>query len=831
MKRGIKIGNYVLAELLNTGGMGQVWLAHREFEGGGQMAVAIKFPHAAGVLDPRIREGLLDEARLQMRLQHPNIPRVVDMGVHEGLPYFVMDYIAGCSLAQLLSRLRDIGTPLRFELVAHIAREIGYALRYAHGYHSQGEQLPVIHRDVAPKNVLLSGQGAVYVVDFGVSEAAGIHTSRNFVKGTLLYMAPEHALGFPSMKSDGWGLGAILWEMIEGRQFRGEIEADDLRRAANEGRCGPLTRAGIPETLRFVTEGLLRVDERERLTLDEVLNPLEKGEFPAQRSPLADLLRRRFGPAVHRSGQTLHDFKMPEHLDRTIAAAKVVKDAGPRGLDTWSEEAFATAGVPIVIPVGGTRPIPRAVALDDDDDSTPRFVGRIEHAAGGAPKEVPISEPATPTARDRPAVIGEAEEWRPQRTEHLPRARALGERNEPSPVRTEPVPPPITTQRASAASTPVPWAIETTERVPALALVVPEPAAAVDLAAAVEPPAPLEVRAELEPPPSPPPIGSHALDITAVWGIEPPALAEASAARDHSLPDGPTTPRPPRTTAVHGEMWLDVELDHEAPPSVPSLLPPIAAPMPAPASPSGSIRIEPASGPSKRWAPPLLVAALWLAIGSIVAWAAWWRESDREARHREEAVMGLEDPAPAPAPVDEALASTPAAVPEPAVEIASDPEEVSVAAPPPQAEPEVASTVEPAPTLDSPPEPILTVEPAPDRGSRVEDPPRPSKPKAAPKPARKKAANERPPLPPSAIRISLMVGAPMDIDIDGVHRSLDVSEPVENVKITPGTVPVRWRRPGTAWREKKVVIEPGLDYHVRLEPSGVTFKAVPRKKP
>lgn len=197
MKRGIKIGEYLLSELLSSGGMGQVWLAHREFEGGGQSAVAIKFPHAAGVLEPRTRESLHDEARLQMRLQHPNIPRVTDMGVHEGLPYFVMDYVAGRSLAQLLSHMRDIATPLRYELVAHIAREIGYALRYAHTFEMNGVWQQIIHRDVAPKNVLVSGQGGVYVVDFGISESIRVQSSRNHIKGTLLYMAPEHALGFP----------------------------------------------------------------------------------------------------------------------------------------------------------------------------------------------------------------------------------------------------------------------------------------------------------------------------------------------------------------------------------------------------------------------------------------------------------------------------------------------------------------------------------------------------------------------------------------------------------------------------------------------------------
>lgn len=295
MTPGTPIGNYVLAELLDQGGRGQVWLAHREFAGGGRAAVAIKFPHGAGVPDSGVRDRLLFEARLQMQMQHSNIPRVVDMGVHEGLPYLVTDFIAGHSLAQLLARMRDFGTRMRFELVAHVAREVGYALRYAHGCEVDGVARGVIHGDVDPKNVLVSSQGAVYVVGFGGSEAVG----------SLLYMAPEQAQGFPTPESDGWGLGAILWEMIEGRQLRAEGEADELHRAASEGHHEPLARVGIPEALRLVTEGLLRVDERERLTLDEVLRPLETQEFPVQRTALADLVERCFGGLVHPAGQML----------------------------------------------------------------------------------------------------------------------------------------------------------------------------------------------------------------------------------------------------------------------------------------------------------------------------------------------------------------------------------------------------------------------------------------------------------------------------------------------------------------------------------------------
>jgi eukaryotic-like serine/threonine-protein kinase len=713
MKRGIRIGNYVLSELLNTGGMGQVWLGLREFEGGGKISVAIKFPHAAGVLDPRIRGSLQDEARLQMRLQHPNIPRVTDMGVHEGLPYFVMDYIAGRSLAQLLTRMRDLGTPLRFEIVAHIAREIGYALRFAHTFQIDGVWQQVIHRDVAPKNTLVSGQGGVYVVDFGVAEAVGMNSSRNHIKGTLLYMAPEHALGFPSTKSDGWGLGAIMWEMIEGRQFRGEVDADDLRRAANQGRHAPLARPGIPDALRFVTEGLLRPDERDRLTLDEVLAPLETAEFPPQRSALADLLKRRFGGSVHRSGQTLHDFEMPEQLDQTIAAARVVKDAGPFRLGAWADEAFAAAGAPTVVPVSGTRPIPRAVALDDDDDSAPR----------------------------------------PVRTEPLPHVHALVSPSEPVP-RTELVAP-------------------RTERMPA-----PAP--------------PRQDDAVVSPVP----------DITEVFGI-------------------------PRTPP-----------DREAP-SVPAL--------PQPTEPVGPLTASTSAIPGPmlerttvRWMPYAGAAiAVWLTVGAVL-WALGSWGADHQAPPM---VASAEEPAHVATVVEtpETIEAN-AAMPEP--ELAVEPAF--------SAEPELPLAVEPERVVRSPVEPEL-VAPSPvehvDPGAAVEpvepaepaepaEPPRttepqtPPAPKDKPKPARKTAKPDpRLPLPESRIAIALAVGAPMDIDIDGVQRSLTVREHTAEVRITPGRVWVRWRRPVGDWKRRRVVIEPGVDYKVWLDGSGPTIKPIERKAP
>ncbi|MEX1366310.1 MAG: serine/threonine-protein kinase, partial [Nannocystaceae bacterium] len=270
MRTGVRIGEWELVRQLNSGGMGQVWQARKVFATGDFRVAAIKLLLPAKVLDQRSRDALHAEARIQMRLQHDNIPKVLDVGVHEGLPYLAMDYIAGRDLSQLLARLRDRGTLLDPKIAAHVARCVAYALHYAHNFEVDGVRQAVIHRDVASKNIMVSGRGGVFVLDFGVAESKGHETSHNWVKGTLLYMAPEHIQGFPSPASDVFGLGTILWEMLEGRVFRAEVAGPELRAKVNEGWVPALTRPGIPDELRFLVEGMLRKDPRDRLTTDEV---------------------------------------------------------------------------------------------------------------------------------------------------------------------------------------------------------------------------------------------------------------------------------------------------------------------------------------------------------------------------------------------------------------------------------------------------------------------------------------------------------------------------------------------------------------------------------
>lgn len=451
MKKGVLIGEWELVRQLNTGGMGQVWQAKKVFSTGDSRVAAIKILRPSGVLDPRSRKGLLTEAGIQMQLQHDNIPKVLDVGVHEGLPYLVMDYISGRDLAQVMSKLRDLGIQMPHLVAAHVTREVGYALDYAHTFDIAGVCQNVIHRDIAPKNIMVSGKGGVYVLDFGVAEASSHKTSNNAVKGTLLYMAPEHALGFPTPKSDAWGLGTVLWEMLENRVFRSEVDPKDLRKAANEGWVSPLTRRGIPDVLRFLVEGLLRKDERDRLSILEVLEHLEQPEFPPQRTVLAGLMQRGFGKAVLRSGQTQHEFEISDELDRALAAAELAKKGLPtqEAPTSWSGEAFARAGAPHVVARSTlivSKPPP---APDDSEDVTGQHVRPTAvddpEATQGEPNGQDFEAQATqrltpPSSRRAPKVITEVLDTPRAESDEL---RALGrpettERVEPP--RAEPVP-------------------------------------------------------------------------------------------------------------------------------------------------------------------------------------------------------------------------------------------------------------------------------------------------------------------------------------------------------------------------------------------------------
>ncbi|MHC4938073.1 MAG: serine/threonine-protein kinase [Planctomycetota bacterium] len=199
MRKKRRIGPYKLGKRLGCGGMGCVYRAR-----GPQGTVAIKVMNAELADEPEERARFLQEAMLGERVSHPNLVRTLDHGIADGIPYLVMEYVAGRNLRQ---RLKRTG-PLSESLCMRIALQAGRALR---ALHAAG----VVHRDIKPENIILTDDGNLKLTDLGLAcPCAG--TEGGFA-GTVLYAAPETFLGErPESTVDWYSLGLMLFELSTG---------------------------------------------------------------------------------------------------------------------------------------------------------------------------------------------------------------------------------------------------------------------------------------------------------------------------------------------------------------------------------------------------------------------------------------------------------------------------------------------------------------------------------------------------------------------------------------------------------------------------------------
>jgi eukaryotic-like serine/threonine-protein kinase len=275
------LGGYQLIRRIAVGGMAEVFLARRLGPRGPASAerrVALKriLPHLGR--EPAFIARFLDEARLAARLHHPHVVRLYELGL-DGSDYFLaMEHVAGQDVQAILRRADELGAPVAFADAAALLADACEALEHAHG---RG----VIHRDVTPSNLLLSYDGVVKLVDFGIAQAvvrgrAGARPGggRGALEGKVGYMSPEQASGGAiDRRADLFSLGVCGWELLAGRRrLAGGTGRATLERA-RAGEVAPLSsaRAEVPAALEAT---LARALERE----------------PARRWPTA----RAFGGAL-----------------------------------------------------------------------------------------------------------------------------------------------------------------------------------------------------------------------------------------------------------------------------------------------------------------------------------------------------------------------------------------------------------------------------------------------------------------------------------------------------------------------------------------------------
>ncbi|AEI69068.1 serine/threonine-protein kinase [Corallococcus macrosporus] len=444
----IPFGKYLLLDRINIGGMAEVWRGKQFGASGFERLVAIKriLPNIAE--DDEFISMFIDEAKISVQLTHANIASIYELGNIVGSYFISMEYIPGKDMRAIFDRCRKKGEPAPVPLVAFCVSKMCEGLDYAHRKKDgMGRDMNIVHRDISPQNVLISYEGEVKVIDFGIAKAAGkaTKTQAGILKGKFGYMSPEQIRGLPlDRRSDVFAIGVCLYEMLTGeRLFVGDSDFSVLEKVRKAEVPSPSTYTRrIPEALeRIVLKALAKdVDERYQYASelgDDLQRFLITSDTIFSRKDLAQYMKSTFAEDVEREKQRLLDYadiKPPEGMQAALEAASfnspiqpsapppapvpVVQPVAPQPRMTGSMPAVAPGGVrrsPTLAALPKLTAATAAPAPDDDEGGATQLVSS-DHEFADTPE--PTTQPGAAVGRaitplEIPSTPGHVEDEEP----------------------------------------------------------------------------------------------------------------------------------------------------------------------------------------------------------------------------------------------------------------------------------------------------------------------------------------------------------------------------------------------------------------------------------
>jgi len=276
-------GKYELISRIAVGGMAEVFRAKAHGEASFEKTVAIKRIHPSFTASVEFVNMFIDEAKIAASLSHGNVVHIFDLG-RVGEQYFIaMELVEGYDTRRILEEFKGKGRRgLPYDVAAYIVSEVCRGLDYAHRKTGpEGRNLGIIHRDISPSNVLVSFEGEVKIVDFGIAKAEHklSRTRTGALKGKYCYLSPEAVRGQGiDQRSDIFSAGAVLYELVTGRRlFDGKSEIQILERIRDGSFRRPSHHApDIPAALERIVLGAIEPDRARRFqTAGELAGALQ----------------------------------------------------------------------------------------------------------------------------------------------------------------------------------------------------------------------------------------------------------------------------------------------------------------------------------------------------------------------------------------------------------------------------------------------------------------------------------------------------------------------------------------------------------------------------
>ena len=359
-----RFGKYRLLYRIAVGGMAEIFVAQQEGMQGFSRKIVIK----------RIRPNLssketfvnmfLNEAKLAAQLNHSNIGQIYDLGRIGSSFFIAMEYVRGRDMRAVVRKAerRNIPFPLEYSLL--VAREILEGLYYAHRKKDDnGNPLNVVHRDVTPENVILSFDGEVKLLDFGIAKAENMtsDTRAGEIKGKLGYMSPEQIKGKNlDQRSDIFSFGVVLYEWVTGHRLFGQGEDAEVLRNVVEGKIYPPSyfKDDLPEPVEALIMKSLRRNRQERYQSAwemqfDINQFMSKLAFNPSNIHLSNFLRQLFSEEISKEEKRLSEAERQAMIEaagddegeREVTASVVVDSTGEAPADDTRVQPRQPSGV------------------------------------------------------------------------------------------------------------------------------------------------------------------------------------------------------------------------------------------------------------------------------------------------------------------------------------------------------------------------------------------------------------------------------------------------------------------------------------------------------